>query len=240
MRIDFDRDTLEADLEATSALFISLHKSLIDSGYYEHADTYDLISPNLESQTSHYYICRCPNDTATYNSMVAAYNVRTRTELLDYLHEYREREKRTREVKNEEKRRREEEIIRKVQQRRREEEEARRRKKEEERKRKEEEERKREEKRRQEEAKRKEQDKQNREQLSKIQAEWEEHHSLKQAPGPQPQTDCIYCTSCGTANAKTAKFCKKCGTQLQISCPSCGGLVRMGSKFCGKCGTPVK
>jgi Double zinc ribbon len=52
--------------------------------------------------------------------------------------------------------------------------------------------------------------------------------------------------SCGTANAPNAKFCKNCGTPVQMassaaeaqvkSCPSCSTQLKSNAKFCGKCG----
>ncbi|GAB2480032.1 AAA family ATPase [Jatrophihabitans fulvus] len=45
------------------------------------------------------------------------------------------------------------------------------------------------------------------------------------------------CTSCGTENPATAKFCGECGTPLARTCPACGAAVGT-AKFCGECGTP--
>ncbi|MGI9648669.1 MAG: AAA family ATPase [Acidimicrobiia bacterium] len=47
----------------------------------------------------------------------------------------------------------------------------------------------------------------------------------------------MHCTNCGTENAADRKFCKECGTALQVVCPSCGTGNDPGDKFCGNCGT---
>jgi hypothetical protein len=47
----------------------------------------------------------------------------------------------------------------------------------------------------------------------------------------------MHCTNCDTENAADRKFCKECGTALQVVCPSCGTGNEPGDKFCGNCGT---
>ena len=44
------------------------------------------------------------------------------------------------------------------------------------------------------------------------------------------------CSSCGTANPETSKFCHECGRGLQVTCASCGTALTAGSKFCSECG----
>jgi len=47
-----------------------------------------------------------------------------------------------------------------------------------------------------------------------------------------------FCTNCGTAIPKGAKFCPNCGTQQAAAgCSGCGQPVPEGAKFCPNCGT---
>ena len=52
------------------------------------------------------------------------------------------------------------------------------------------------------------------------------------------------CPKCQLENRKDAKFCKKCGTNLELTCPSCGHPYEQDSIFCDECGhdlnTPEK
>ncbi len=49
------------------------------------------------------------------------------------------------------------------------------------------------------------------------------------------------CKSCGTVNSAASKFCKKCGSDLQIlaACPQCGSKLDSDSVFCQECGFNV-
>lgn len=109
-----------------------------------------------------------------------------------------------------------------------------------ERKRREEQQRRREEeRRRREEEKRKEQEKKNKEALNAIKTNWKASHSVSTTSTTTTSSDTLFCYSCGASNAKTTKFCIKCGTQLQTKCPSCGKLVKISSKFCCCCGAQM-
>jgi len=44
------------------------------------------------------------------------------------------------------------------------------------------------------------------------------------------------CSECQFVNREEAKFCKKCGSKLELSCPSCGHPYQGGSIFCDECG----
>ena len=47
------------------------------------------------------------------------------------------------------------------------------------------------------------------------------------------------CSSCGTENRPTAKFCAGCGSALSRACSSCAAELTAAAKFCDQCGTPV-
>jgi class 3 adenylate cyclase/tetratricopeptide (TPR) repeat protein len=44
------------------------------------------------------------------------------------------------------------------------------------------------------------------------------------------------CPKCQFDNKEEAKFCKKCGTKLELACPSCGHPYEEDSIFCEQCG----
>ena len=44
------------------------------------------------------------------------------------------------------------------------------------------------------------------------------------------------CPKCGFENRSEARFCKKCGTKLELMCPSCESPLEPDSAFCDKCG----
>ena len=44
------------------------------------------------------------------------------------------------------------------------------------------------------------------------------------------------CPHCQFDNKEEAKFCKKCGTKLELACPSCGHPYEEDSLFCEQCG----
>ena len=44
------------------------------------------------------------------------------------------------------------------------------------------------------------------------------------------------CPKCEFDNKEEAKFCKKCGTKLEVVCPSCGHPYEEDSLFCEQCG----
>jgi class 3 adenylate cyclase/tetratricopeptide (TPR) repeat protein len=44
------------------------------------------------------------------------------------------------------------------------------------------------------------------------------------------------CPKCQFDNKEEAKFCKKCGTKLELACPSCGHPYEEDSLFCEQCG----
>lgn len=226
-------DAYEKDCEQACYRFLEEKKQEIREGHTAATEIW-IETPPLSSYLHYRYIPNNSYEDQQGYLIMKSWQARASSELSDFWEDYK-RNRRTQqqraEREKEEKRRREEEI-------RRQEEEEERREEEEERRREEERERRREEERRRAEAKRQEQDKKNRETLSKIQAEWKANHS-SQKPAFQPQqaSDSLFCCSCGAPNAKTAKFCTKCGTQMQLACPSCGQLVRVGSKFCTMCGT---
>ena len=44
------------------------------------------------------------------------------------------------------------------------------------------------------------------------------------------------CLNCQFENRVSAKFCKECGTDLELACSGCGTVYQIGSKFCDECG----
>ena len=44
------------------------------------------------------------------------------------------------------------------------------------------------------------------------------------------------CSSCGTENPESSKFCRECGARLSLACASCGTSITPGTKFCPECG----
>lgn len=44
------------------------------------------------------------------------------------------------------------------------------------------------------------------------------------------------CPRCQFENREGAKFCKECGTKLELVCPQCGNAYTAGTKFCDECG----
>ena len=56
-------------------------------------------------------------------------------------------------------------------------------------------------------------------------------------------TDMFACPACGAANPLTSKFCKECGSPIEVQpiekpmfCSACGAKNPPGTKFCGGCG----
>jgi predicted ATPase/class 3 adenylate cyclase len=47
------------------------------------------------------------------------------------------------------------------------------------------------------------------------------------------------CSSCGSENEATRKFCGECGSPLAVACAECGSANTPGVKFCGECGSPL-
>lgn len=222
----YDREYLEARLDYYYSLLMTISKGNIDVGIRD-LDTLYFDLNNIAPA----FVFRDRDEQYEYRSIVRDWNSRFRAEVDHYLREHdREEEERAkkRRKKEEEKRREEEEILMAAKEQAREEEM--------------EEERRRvlkEKKRKEEESKRKEQDKQNRAELLRIQEQWRAQRSLGNDSKVPIDRDSIFCISCGAANTKTAKFCTKCGTQLQTKCPSCGKLIRVGSKFCTACGSKI-
>src|SRR4051812_42246308 len=46
----------------------------------------------------------------------------------------------------------------------------------------------------------------------------------------------MICSTCQTANPDGAKFCRKCGSSLQLACTKCGAAIQADDKFCTACG----
>ncbi len=44
------------------------------------------------------------------------------------------------------------------------------------------------------------------------------------------------CPICQLENRQGARFCKECGTNLELTCSGCGAACELGSKFCDACG----
>ena len=48
------------------------------------------------------------------------------------------------------------------------------------------------------------------------------------------------CLECQYNNREGAKFCKKCGTKLEIACPKCKTVITPNSVFCDECGYDLR
>src|SRR6185295_15508565 len=58
--------------------------------------------------------------------------------------------------------------------------------------------------------------------------------------GLEPKVlDAMRCSSCGTENEASRKFCGECGSKLLAACPTCGAANAPDMKFCGECGSPL-
>ena len=47
------------------------------------------------------------------------------------------------------------------------------------------------------------------------------------------------CPQCQFENREGAKFCKECGTKLDLTCPQCGNILLPDSRFCDECGSQL-
>ena len=48
------------------------------------------------------------------------------------------------------------------------------------------------------------------------------------------------CPKCQFENPDENKFCRECGSKLQLACPQCAAEILSSDKFCGKCGDALK
>jgi class 3 adenylate cyclase len=48
------------------------------------------------------------------------------------------------------------------------------------------------------------------------------------------------CPKCQFENREGAKFCKECGSKLELQCPSCGFEYQPDTKFCDECGHDLR
>ena len=225
-------DAYERDCELACHRFLEEKKQEIREGHTAATEIW-IETPPLSRYLEYRYIPNNRYEDQQGYLIMKSWQARASSELSDFWEEYKRNRRAERAREEEGRRRKQEEKDRAL--------EAERRREEEEEREEEEKRRRKEEARRRAEAKRQEQDKKNREALSKIQTEWKEKHSSPEPASQPPQmaTDSLFCSDCGAPNAKSVKFCTKCGTRLQFACPSCGQLVRVGSKFCTKCGTKL-
>ena len=49
----------------------------------------------------------------------------------------------------------------------------------------------------------------------------------------------MQCPQCQQSNRTEAKFCKTCGTKLDLACPTCGTANESGAAYCDNCGSPI-
>jgi class 3 adenylate cyclase len=49
----------------------------------------------------------------------------------------------------------------------------------------------------------------------------------------------VNCPNCGADNRPDAKFCRECGSAIDVRCPTCGASNEPGQKFCDECGTAL-
>ena len=47
------------------------------------------------------------------------------------------------------------------------------------------------------------------------------------------------CPDCQFENREGAKFCKKCGAELELICSKCSALITPDSLFCDECGSKL-
>jgi len=50
----------------------------------------------------------------------------------------------------------------------------------------------------------------------------------------------VTCEQCGKVDDSGSKFCRQCGSPLDLACPGCGTHQRAGKRFCTKCGTDLR
>lgn len=232
-----DLNVFERDCEQACYRFLEEYKQRIsEEGWPDDRVEEAISDPHILTYLHYRYRVSGNDERVRADSILACWKARAGNELRDYWDAYKRRreENKKREARDrEDEEEREKERSRQIQVRQREREQE------------EEEERERqkrsrlEEERKREEAKREEQARQNKEKLSKIQEEWKKQHTAEAPTRPQAQEAQTYCPSCGAPNAKSAKFCTKCGTPLLMKCPSCGALFRVGAKFCSQCGSKV-
>src|SRR6188508_3094951 len=46
----------------------------------------------------------------------------------------------------------------------------------------------------------------------------------------------VSCSSCGSEQKPSAKFCDECGSRLASRCATCDAELRPGARFCSECG----
>lgn len=230
--IDFNRYTFERDCEQAYYRLVSEKKRALRNQEDGAFSGWANITPYLMNR----YWEKSPSDYREYHTILKKWNLKASDELSEYADELIDSRSR-RSIEEAEERERKEDAERRKRE---EEEAAKRRREEEERRRREEEERRR---REEEERKRREaikkQNEKNQQELEKIQAKWKAKQKSSQESQQKSPTKTLMCFSCGKANAKTAKFCTICGTQIQVICPSCGKLIKISSKFCMFCGTQL-
>src|ERR1043166_7915311 len=49
----------------------------------------------------------------------------------------------------------------------------------------------------------------------------------------------MICSKCQTENPANARFCRQCGSALQLTCANCGTAMGPGDRFCTACGQPA-
>jgi len=54
------------------------------------------------------------------------------------------------------------------------------------------------------------------------------------------QAQKVTCPKCEASNVRGRRFCRECGTSLQIRCPHCGSEEMAGTRHCGECGANVE
>lgn|GEM_PF-6422427 len=67
----------------------------------------------------------------------------------------------------------------------------------------------------------------------------EEKGSLQVIPSKEARVNIetvMACPECGAQLREGDRYCRKCGTSIQISCPECGAEVASDDLYCGKCG----
>ncbi len=50
----------------------------------------------------------------------------------------------------------------------------------------------------------------------------------------------MHCPKCRFENPDGKRFCRECGSKLQLTCPQCAAKILSSDKFCGECGHALK
>lgn len=55
----------------------------------------------------------------------------------------------------------------------------------------------------------------------------------------EKQSKSILCSQCGSILDPSDRFCRSCGTPMEVTCPKCGGKLYPTDLFCNSCGAAI-